>query len=71
MIHPLKTWLDKQRIRQWMFADMIGVDESTLTAYLQRRITPSLKVAAAIERETKRIDRKDYIKAIDLVKEAV
>jgi DNA-binding transcriptional regulator YdaS (Cro superfamily) len=50
-----------------MFADMVGVDESTLSCYISGQITISPPRAVTIERETKRIDPEDFITAHELV----
>lgn len=67
MTHPIKSWLTRHNLKQWEFADIVGIDESTLSCYLsgQRTITPPR--AMTIERETKRIDPDDYIYAVDLI----
>ena len=67
MTHPLKTWLDKHHIKQWMFADMAGLDESTISYYISGKRTITVPSAVAIERETKRIDPEDFIRAVDLI----
>lgn len=74
MEHPIKSWLNRHNLKQWMFAEMIGVDESTLSCYISGSITITPPRAVTIERETKRVDPNDFIYAIDLIfgeKEAV
>jgi DNA-binding transcriptional regulator YdaS (Cro superfamily) len=67
MTHPIKTWLDDHHLKQWMFADMLGLDESTLSCYISGKRNMTINSAVTIERETKKIDPGDYLRAADLL----
>jgi hypothetical protein len=67
MTHPIKTWLDEHHLKQWMFADMVGIDESTLSCYISGKRNMTVTSAVTIERETKRIDPAYYLHAADLL----
>lgn len=67
MEHPIKAWLKRHDIRQWVFADMVGLDESTISCYISGQRNITVKAAMTIERETKRIDPEDFLYAADLL----
>lgn len=48
----LRTYLEATGTRQADFADMIGVTQATVSKIADGKLTPSLKVAAAIEAAT-------------------
>lgn len=48
----LGRFLDDRPITQEAFADLVGVEQCTVSKWVKKRATPSLKAAIAIERET-------------------
>jgi DNA-binding XRE family transcriptional regulator len=58
----LRTYLEETGTRQSDFADLIGVTQATVSKIAEGGLTPSLKVAAAIEAATK-----GKVKAISFV----
>ena len=48
----LAAWLDRAKVSQADLAKRVGVTGASLSRILSRKQTPSLRVAAALERET-------------------